>query len=312
MNGNEYDYTYYHEGFFGYSLTQDFYDWSLAHLTPIFILIAAIMLVYFYREKIAAWKGEETLRFVLGAVLILNEGFYYWRLLYVGNGGAATLDPMLTYLPLQVCEWSAYLAAFMLMKKSKHLFDICFYICLTLGLIPYVMPSVLYYAGPSYARYYQFWIEHTVPVFAVFYMKFVHNFKQDYRKVYKPFIVLGVLATAAVYANLHIENANFLYLAAGTAGDSLANILPKNIWLRLGLYFGILLVLFCLVSLPQIIKEQKAKRLAVATGNEMPVEQAEETNAVQQTQCVEVVETAETETLEESNQELFDQVPEDK
>ena len=139
---------------------------------------------------------------------------------------------------------------------SRHL---CFYICLTLGLIPFVMPSVLYYAGPSYARYYQFWIEHTVPVFAVYYMKFVHNFKQDYRKVYKPFIVLGVLATAAVYANLHIENANFLYLAAGTAGDSLANILPKNIWLRLGLYFGILLVLFCLVSLPQIIKEQKAK-----------------------------------------------------
>lgn len=312
MNGNEYDYTYYHEGFFGYSLTQDFYDWSLAHLMPIFILIAAIVLVYFYREKIAAWKGEETLRFVLGAVLILNEGFYYWRLLYVGNGGAAALDPMLTYLPLQVCEWSAYLAAFMLMKKSKHLFDICFYICLTLGFIPFVMPSVLYYAGPSYARYYQFWIEHTVPVFAVFYMKFVHNFKQDYRKVYKPFIVLGVLATAAVYANLHIENANFLYLAAGTAGDSLANILPKNIWVRLGLYFGILLVLFCLVSLPQIIKEQKAKRLAVATVNEMPVEQAEETNAVQQTQCVEVVETAETETLEESNQELFDQVPEDK
>ena len=311
MNGNEYDYTYYHEGFFGYSLTQDFYDWSLAHLMPIFILIAAIVLVYIYREKIAAWKGEETLRFVLGAVLILNEGFYYWRLLYVGNGGAATLDPMLTYLPLQVCEWSAYLAAFMLMKKSKHLFDICFYICLTLGLIPFVMPSVLYYAGPSYARYYQFWIEHTVPVFAVFYMKFVHNFKQDYRKVYKPFIVLGVLATAAVYANLHIENANFLYLAAGTAGDSLANILPKNIWLRLGLYFGILLVLFCLVSLPQIIKEQKAKRLAVATVNEMPVEQAEETNAVQQTQCVEVVEITETETLEESNQELVDQVPED-
>ncbi len=312
MNGNEYDYTYYHEGFFGYSLTQDFYDWSLAHLMPIFILIAAIVLVYFYREKIAAWKGEETLRFVLGAVLILNEGFYYWRLLYVGNGGAAALDPMLTYLPLQVCEWSAYLAAFMLMKKSKHLFDICFYICLTLGLIPFVMPSVLYYAGPSYARYYQFWIEHTVPVFAVFYMKFVHNFKQDYRKVYKPFIVLGVLATAAVYANLHIENANFLYLAAGTAGDSLANILPKNIWVRLALYFGILLVLFVLVSLPQIIKEQKAKRLAVATVNEMPVEQAEETNAVQQTQCVEVVETAETETLEESNQELFDQAPEDK
>ncbi len=314
MGVNEYDFKYYHEGFFGYSLTQDFYEWSLAHFAPIILLIAAIVLVYIYREKIAAWKGEETLRFVLGAVLILNEGFYYWRLLYVGNGGAAQLDPMLTYLPLQVCEWSAYLAAFMLMKKSKNLFDVCFYICLTLGLIPYVMPSVLYYAGPSYARYYQFWIEHTVPVFAVFYMKFVHGFKQDYRKIYKPFIVLGVLATAAVYANLHIENANFLYLAAGTAGDSLANVLPKNIWVRLGLYFGILVVLFCLASLPQIIAEQKAKKAVVAVGEE-PVAQAEETVEMQETvQAVEAVEAVEMQetAVEEESKELFDQAPEDK
>ena len=321
LNGNEYDYTYYHEGFFGYSLTQDFYEWSLAHLLPILILIAAIVFVYIYREKIAAWKGEETLRFVLGAVLILNEGFYYWRLLYVGNGGAATLDPMLTYLPLQVCEWSAYLAAFMLMKKSKHLFDICFYVCLTLGLIPYVMPSVLYYAGPSYARYYQFWIEHTLPVFAVFYMKFVHNFKQDYRKVYKPFIELSVLATAAIYANLHIENANFLYLAAGTAGDSLANVLPKNIWVRLVLYFGILLVLFVLVSLPQIIAEQKAKKLACVTAGEEEIAQTEQTEQTQQTEQVCQTEQVvvknqpmeEKAALEQADdKELFDQAPEDK
>ena len=305
MGVNEYDFKYYHEGFFGYSLTQDFYEWSLAHLLPIFILIAAIVLVYMYREKIAAWKGEETLRFALAAMLILNEGFYYWRLLYVGNGGAATLDPMLTYLPLQVCEWSAYMAAFMLMKKSKHLFDVCSYICLTLGLIPYVMPSVLYYAGPSYARYYQFWIEHTVPVFAVFYMKFVHGFKQDYRKAYKPFIVLSVLATAAIYGNLRIENANFLYLAAGTAGDSLANVLPQNIWLRLGLYFGILVVLFCLVSLPQIVREIKAKRAVVTVGEES-VACIEETQEQPQEQLHEQPQE------EQTAQELFDQAPEDK
>ena len=314
MNGNDYDYTYYHEGFFGYSLTQDFYEWSLAHFLPILLLVAAILLVYRYRAKIAAWKGEETLRFILGAVIILNESFYYWRLLYVGNGGASTLDPMLTYLPLQLCEWSAYLAAFMLMKKSKHLFDICFYICLTLGIIPFVMPSVLYYAGPSYARYYQFWIEHTLPVFAVFYMKFVHNCKQDYRKVYKPFIVLGVLATAAIYANLHIENANFLYLAAGTSGDSLANVLPKNIWVRLGLYFGILLVLFCLVSLPQIIAEQKAKRLQAATiAGEAPIaEETQATEALQEQPISETVEAQEQAQEEQEAQELFDQAPQDK
>ena len=257
---NTFKYEYYHEGFFGYSLEEDFSYFSLAHLVPIFLLIGAIYLVYRYREKIASWKGEETLRFCLGALLILNEGFYYWRLLYVGNGGSSVLDPMLTYLPFQVCEWSAYIAAFMLMKKSRHLFDICFYVCLTLGAIPFFTPAVIMYTGPGYARYYQFWIEHALPIFAVFYMIFVHQFKPDYKKVYKPFAMLFVLAVIAMIANSHIEGANFMYLAKGTAGDSIANVLPQNLWVRLGLYVVILCVLFALVSLPQIIKQIKAKK----------------------------------------------------
>lgn len=257
----DFDYQFNHEGFFGYSLEPTFKEWSLAHLLPIFILIAAIYLVYRYREKIAAWKGEETLRFILGAALIITEGFYYWRIMYVGNGGSETPDQLLTKLPFEVCEWMAYLSAFMLMKKSKNLFDICFYVCLTLGVIPFFMPSVIKYAGPAYARYYQFWFEHLIPVFGVFYMIFVHGFRPNYRKIYKPFAVLAVLATIAVILNTNIEGANFLYLASGTDGDSIANILPKNIWVRLALYTGILVVLFTLVSLPQIIKEIKAYKV---------------------------------------------------
>jgi hypothetical integral membrane protein (TIGR02206 family) len=263
-----FDYEFFYKGFLGYSLEQDFEYWSLAHLLPIALLVVGILLVYRYREKIASWKGEETLRFLLGALLILNEGFYYWRLMYVGNGGSSDPQQLITYLPLQVCEWSAYLAAFMLMKKSKNIFDICYYVCLTLGVIPFFMPSVIMQTGPTYARYYQFWIEHLVPVFAVFYMMFVHGFKANYKKVYKPFAVLAVLATLAIIANLNIEGANFMYLAKGTDGDSIANVLPQSIPVRLVLYIGILCVLFALVSLPQIIKEVKAhkakKALAIA------------------------------------------------
>lgn len=258
MSTENYVYEYYHEGFFGYSLTPVFEEFSLAHLLPIAVLLTAILLTYFLRAKIRVWKGEETFRFVLGAVIIVNEAFYYWRLLYVGNGGASQLDPMLTYLPLQVCEWTAYLSAFMLMKKSKHLFDVCFYVALTLGAIPLFTPAVITYTGPTYARYYQFWIEHLLPIYAVFYMIFVHGFRADYKRTYKPVAVLGVLCVFAIIANINIENANFMYLASGTSGDSIANILPQNIWVRLVLYVGILAVLFFLVSLPQIIPQIKA------------------------------------------------------
>ncbi|MBO5328789.1 MAG: TIGR02206 family membrane protein [Clostridia bacterium] len=253
-----FDYEFYYEGFFGYSLTQDFEYWSLAHLLPIFLLIGAIIATYFLRNKIKNCKFEESLRFILGFLLILNEGFYYWRVMYVGNGGSSDPTQLITKIPLQVCEWSAYISAFMLMKKSKHAFDICFYVCLTLGIIPYFMPAVIMQTGPGYARYYQFWIEHLIPVYAVFYMMFVHGFKPNYKKVYKPFAMLAILATLAIIANYNIEGANFMYLASGTAGDSIANMLPESIPVRLLLYIGILIVLFSLLSLPQIIRDIKA------------------------------------------------------
>jgi hypothetical integral membrane protein (TIGR02206 family) len=271
-------YEFYHKGSFGYSLEQDFTYFSFWHFLPIIVLCLAIYLTYRYREKLKALKWEETLRFILGAALIFNECFYYWRLLYVGNGGSSDPQQLLTYLPLQVCEWSAYLAAFMVMKKSKHLFDVCFYISLTLGIIPFFTPAVIMQTGPTYARYYQFWIEHALPIYAIFYMFFVHGFRPDYRKVYKPFAVLSVLATLAIIANVNIDGANFMYLASGTAGDSIANVLPQDIRVRLLLYIAILCVLFTLLSLPQIILEYKAKKAKTLVP--APAQLQEETLAV--------------------------------
>lgn len=258
-------YEFFHEGFFGYSLEQDFYYWSFWHFLPIICLGLAVFFTYKYRAKIAGWKGEENFRYALAALLIFNEAFYYWRIMYVGDGGSGEFDQLITKLPFEVCEWTAYLCAFMLLKKSKNLFDIVFYVALTLGLIPLFTPAVIMQTGPAYARYYQFWIEHILPIYAVFYMMFVHGFRGNYRKIYKPFAALGVLATVAIIANVTISNmgitgANFMYLASGTDGDSIANMLPESIPVRLVLYLGILCVLFTLVSIPQIVSEVKAKK----------------------------------------------------
>lgn len=253
-------YQFSHEGFFGFSLTKDFHEFSFAHFAPIIVLCLALFFTYRYRKQIASWKGEETFRFILAAVIIVNECAYWWRLMYVGNGNNG--KQLLTKLPLEVCQWMAFWVAFMLMKKSRHLYDVTFYVCLTLGVVPLITPAVLSSTGPSYWRYYQFWIEHLLPIYSVLYVTFVHGFRPNWRKVYKPLAVLGLMAVLAIIANLNIPGANFMYLASGTTGDSIANILPENIWVRLALYMGILLVLFTLVSLPQIINEARRKKAA--------------------------------------------------
>ena len=262
-------YEYHKEGFFGYSEENIFKHFSIEHLLPIFLLALGIFLIYRYRERLAAWKHEDTLRTVIGVLLVLNECSYYWRLLYVGNSQDGT--QMLTFLPLEVCEWTAYIAALMLLKKNKHAYDIVFYITLTLGLIPLATPAVLTRYGFMHFRYYSFWFEHTVPILGVFYMTFVHGFRPSYKRVYKPFAWLSVLATFAIIANLKIPGANFMYLAAGTPGDSLANVLPANIWIRLALYFVIISVLFSLVSLPEIIGEIKKRKRSKAAVPEAAV-----------------------------------------
>ena len=251
-------YEYHKEGFFGYSETPIFEYFSFTHFLPIILLCIGIFLVYRFRDKFRNWKHEDTFRTIMGVILIFNECSYYWRLLYVGNSQDGT--QMMTFLPLQVCEWTAYIAAFMLIKKNKHMYDIAFYVTLTLGLIPIATPAVITRLGLMHYRYYSFWLEHTLPMLGVFYMTFVHGFRPDFRKVYKPIAMLSILACFAIYANLNIKDANYMYLAAGTPGDSLANVLPANIGIRILIYLAILCVLFTLASLPQIIKEVKAKR----------------------------------------------------
>ncbi len=255
---DDFVYEYHKEGFFGYSEETIFKYFSFAHLLPIILLGVCIFLVYRYRENFRNWKHEENFRTLMGILIILNECSYYWRLLYVGNSQDGT--QMLTFLPLQVCEWTAYIAGFMLLKKNRHAYDIVFYVTLTLGLIPLITPAVIMHVGFGHYRYYSFWFEHIMPIISVFYMTFVHGWRPDFRKVYKPLAMLSILACLAIVANFNIPGANFMYLSTTTQGDSLANILPENIWARLAVALLIVLALFTLVSLPQIIKEIKAKR----------------------------------------------------
>ena len=253
---------FYSDGFFGYGEKGDFKYFSLAHIIPILLLIIAIILTFIFREKIKNFKGEKIIRHILAWVMLLAEMGYFWRLLYAGTGDPNS-HTLLDRLPLQVCEWTCIFAVFMVLLENKTYFDINVFVCLTLGIVPLFTPAVIYTTGPKYFRYYQFWLEHAVPTYCVFYMMFIKGFRMDIRKIYKPIIFLSILAIFAVILNNLIPTANYLYLSDSTDGASIANILPKSIPLRIVIYavlIGILFILEYLINL-LIIKLYNKKHL---------------------------------------------------
>ncbi len=236
---------FFKNGFFGYGEKGNFKYWSFAHLIPIVIYAASIYLMFHYREKLKNWKHEETFRFILGAAMMFAEMSYYWRLTYVG-GTNPSMPNLLDYLPLQVCEWTCILAVFMITKKSKWIYPICFYVCLTIGIFPLLTPSVLSTTGPAYYRYYQYWLEHILPPLAVFYMTFVHGYRPTKKGIISAVGFLSVLTTFAVIANTNIEGANYLYIAKGTAvegGGSLMDPIYNLVGGSLPLLLALLAVL---------------------------------------------------------------------
>ena len=239
-------YTFYSDGFFGYGEPGDFKYFSFWHFLPIFLLIIAIIYTYKKQDNIRKWKHEERFRYIFAFIMMIVEMSFFWRLLYVGDElGNYSL---LVKLPLQVCQWSLIASIFMLMSKNKQLFNICFYVCLIFGTSALLTPTVIIRTGPTYYRYYQFFLEHEMPIYAVFYMIFIHGFRPTYKSMYYILGILILLALFCVYVNNHIDGANYMYLAGYKegvdAGDNIINYLPKNQYLRILSLLAIVVPLF--------------------------------------------------------------------
>ena len=239
---------FFSEGFFGYGEKGNFKYFSVAHFVPLILMALSIFVIYRYRDRLRNWKHEENFRFIYAFIMLIAEMSYFWRLLYVGSS-KPTEQSLLDKLPLQVCEWTCIAAIFMITKKSKFLYQLCFYVCLTIGLFPLLTPSVITTTGPAYYRYYQYWLEHILPPIAVFYMTFVHGFRPTLPGIAVASGFMSALATLALVCNFNIEGANYLYLATGTSdgGGSIMDVMMKiapNVWGRLALLATLVIGLF--------------------------------------------------------------------
>lgn len=236
--------------FFDHGVEGEFRYFSPAHIIPILFMIVIILLIWKYKDIIRNWKHEENARIIFAAIILFSDMSYFWHKIYIGANIA-------NHLPITVCGWAAILSSFMLLTKKKGLFEVVYFFVLAGSINALITPAVIINNGPTHFRYYQFWVEHTSIFIAVFYMIFVFDYHVTVRSMFKSFTVLLILTAVALYANMNIEGANYLFLATTEAGDSVLNFLPTNIILRILVMLSIISTMYYFAYIPWIYHNKK-------------------------------------------------------
>ena len=240
--------------FFGQGNSVEFKTFSLAHLIPILFGAAVIFLIIKYRTKLQGLKNEQNVRLALALVMIITEMSYFWRLVGIPELGANPVD----HLPITLCGWSIIFGSYMLVSKSQSLFDITYFWVFAGTIFALITPTVITYTGPTRFRFYQFWLEHLLGYFAVFYMIFVHKMRPTLKSAVKSYITLATLAGIAYFANTVIgPGANYLFMAKPESTKSILDILPPNFALRIIVMGAVVTTLFFLAYLPWLIMDKR-------------------------------------------------------
>ena len=241
--------------FFGQGTEQEFFLFSPAHIAPIALMIATILLIRKFAGQLRGWKHEQAIRYVLAFALIISEMGYYWRLVGVPTLGANPVD----HLPIAVCGWAAIFCSYMVIGKTQLLFDVSYFWLLSGSLFALLTPTPLTYCGPTRFRYYQFWAEHTLGYVAIFYMIFVHGMRPNLRSMARSYLSLLVLTAFAYWVNQMLPGANYLYMARPEAAPSVLDILPPNFVLRFLVMMAVITLLFVVAYIPWYRKDRNAK-----------------------------------------------------
>ena len=241
--------------FFGQGAEAEFALLTPAHLLPIILMLALIFLIYRGRERLRAFRHEDTLRHILAFALIITDMSYYWRLVAMPSLQPGPMEN----LPIGVCAWSVIFASYMVIGKKQTLFDICYFWLLSGSLFALATPTPLTFTGPTRFRYYQFWLEHTLGYIAIFYMIFVHGMRPTVRSAFKSYAALIIMAALAYWVNVMLPGANYLYMARPEAAPSILDILPPNFTLRLIIMVVAIAGMYALAYLPWALKDRKNK-----------------------------------------------------
>jgi hypothetical integral membrane protein (TIGR02206 family) len=208
---------------------------SQEHLLMLCILVVAILLLFFFRDRLK----NKTMRGGLAAFLLIAEcSFQIWCV-------AAGQWSLRTSLPLQISDLAVFLSALMLMTKNHLLFGLLCFAGLGSALQVVLLPDLDY--GFPHFRFFQFFASHEGTILACLFMIWVEKFRPHYRRLWQAVCVV-TLYGGCIFIFDRAIGANYLYLMRKPPVPGVAWLGPWP-WYLLG-GWAAMIVLFHLIYLP--------------------------------------------------------------
>jgi hypothetical integral membrane protein (TIGR02206 family) len=225
------------------------------HLVVIAILILIYLSLIFVRRSTSR-RFNDIFRYTLAAVLVINELAWHWWNWYVGQWTIQTM------LPLHVCSVLVFVSAFMLVTRSKRIYEFAYFMGIGAAMQAVLTPDVGIYGFPHF-RFFQTFISHGGIILAALFMTVVENYRPYWKSLLRVFVGMNIYM-AVVFIINSLLGSNYMFIMRKPVTPSLMDVLGPWPWYILSLE-AIGLAVCLLLYLPYVIYDwRRSKSVSLA------------------------------------------------
>ena len=191
---------------------ETFQRFGLPHIIVLGTTFLLILVIIFSRGKLDD-EGRASLREVMAQILIINEIIsYLWLYFYQGIETEKLIYGIsIKIMPFGLINIFAWLTAFMLLRKSKKLYELVYFIGIIAALYALFMPNLRMYGFPHYRFFYAF-ITPAIILIAAIHMTFdEEEMTPNWKSLLWVFITANIFIAIIYALNIYLGS-NYLYL----------------------------------------------------------------------------------------------------
>ncbi|MCF7927011.1 MAG: YwaF family protein [Candidatus Izimaplasma sp.] len=218
------------------------------------VLLIGVLL---FSDKLKKCAYEPQLRKVLGWILILNVlSHYIWLMSHGEFYGLKTI-------PIMFCPLSALFLGYILIKENYTLFPYVFYMGILGGFLAIIFTDILH-AGPTYYRFYNFFIQHiTIVILPIYLAKAYNKFPtlKDTINAYWMTLGIAVISLGLNYINnweTRYSEMNPYMAAENTPLEAISKFVNQNVlaysMINALLFFIVIFIIYLLLNMKSFLR----------------------------------------------------------